>query len=303
MELWQLRQMQSLPLEVKIEKTKLRIREWYEAWDGNVYVSFSGGKDSTVLLHIVRSLYPNISAVFVDTGLEYPEIRDFVKTIDNVVWLKPEMNFKEVIDTYGYPVVSKQQSQYIRECRETNSEYLRNLRLYGTEKGTAGKINEKWKFLLEAPFKISEQCCKIIKKKPFKKYDKETGKKPYIGTMATESLFRKNHWLKNGCNAFNKNNPSSQPMSFWTEQDVLEYLYVYEIPYASIYGDIIKNETNLFKTTGEQRTGCMFCMFGCHLEKEPNRFQRMKVTHPKLYDYCINNLEIGKVLDYIGVKY
>jgi len=295
--------MQSLPLEVKIEKTKLRIREWYEAWDGNVYVSFSGGKDSTVLLHIVRSLYPNISAVFVDTGLEYPEIRDFVKTIDNVVWLKPEMNFKEVIDTYGYPVVSKQQSQYIRECRETNSEYLRNLRLYGTEKGTAGKINEKWKFLLEAPFKISEQCCKIIKKKPFKKYDKETGKKPYIGTMATESLFRKNHWLKNGCNAFNKNNPSSQPMSFWTEQDVLEYLYVYEIPYASIYGDIIKNETNLFKTTGEQRTGCMFCMFGCHLEKEPNRFQRMKVTHPKLYDYCINNLEIGKVLDYIGVKY
>lgn len=56
-------------------------------------------------------------------------------------------------------------------------------------------------------------------------------------------------------------------------------------------------------TTGCDRTGCMFCMFGVHLEKEPNRFQRMKITHPKQYDYCINKLGCGAVLDYIGVKY
>ena len=55
--------------------------------------------------------------------------------------------------------------------------------------------------------------------------------------------------------------------------------------------------------TGEQRTGCMFCMFGCHLEKSPNRFERMKKTHPKQYNYCINKLKLGEVLDYIGVKY
>ncbi len=70
-----LRQMQSLPLQVKIRMTKERIRKWYEYWDGNVYVSFSGGKDSTVLLHIVRSLYPDVKAVFSDTGLEYPEVK------------------------------------------------------------------------------------------------------------------------------------------------------------------------------------------------------------------------------------
>ena len=47
----------------------------------------------------------------------------------------------------------------------------------------------------------------------------------------------------------------------------------------------------------------MFCMFGAHLEKEPNRFQRLKETHPKQYDYCINKLGLGEVLDYINVKY
>ena len=76
---------QALPLEAKIRMTEIRIREWVNEYgiDG-VYVSFSGGKDSTVLLHIARQIYPDIKAVFVDTGLEYPEIRQFVKTFDNV---------------------------------------------------------------------------------------------------------------------------------------------------------------------------------------------------------------------------
>lgn len=67
----------------------------------NCYISFSGGKDSTVLLHLVRKLYPEIEAVFVDTGLEYPEIKQFVKSIDNVTILRPKMMFNEVINKYG----------------------------------------------------------------------------------------------------------------------------------------------------------------------------------------------------------
>ena len=113
-----LEQMQSLPLSSKIIMTKQRIIDWYEYFDGQVYVSFSGGKDSTVLLHLVRSLYPDVEAVFSDTGLEYPEIREFVKGFKNVTWVTPIMNFKQVITTYGYPVASKEVAKKNTLCKK-----------------------------------------------------------------------------------------------------------------------------------------------------------------------------------------
>ena len=114
-DLWQL---QGLPLNLKIRMTKDRIRQWIQTYgESGVYVSFSGGKDSTVLLHLVREEYPNVKAVFVDTGLEYPEIRQFVKTFDNVDWIKPKMNFKAVIQKYGYPFISKEVSECVYGAR------------------------------------------------------------------------------------------------------------------------------------------------------------------------------------------
>lgn len=315
MEKWQLQQLQGLDLETKIKKTELRIKEWYEYWEGQVYISFSGGKDSTVLLDICRKLYPDIPAVFVDTGLEYPEIRDFVKTQDNVIWLRPKMNFKKVIINKGYPILSKEKALYIRQCQNKtdNNSITRRLRLDGIRsdgvKVKVGKIPEKWKYLVDAPFKISEQCCDIMKKAPFHRFERETRKKPYTGIMASESLIRERQWLKYGCNAFeNKEGQKSMPLSFWTEQDVLGYLRGYGIPYCSVYGEILKDDKEKFYTTGLDRTGCMFCGFGCHLEKEPNRFQKMKETHPKQYEYCMKPVENGGlgmaiVLDFIGVPH
>jgi len=286
MEKWQLQQLQGLPLEVKIQKSKLRIKEWYEHWDGEVYVSFSGGKDSTVLLDLVRNIYPDVPAVFADTGLEYPEIREFVKTIDNVTWLKPKIHFKDVIEKYGYPVISKEVSEAV----------------WGTRKGYPSMIKKltdenrpynciKYKNLLEAEFNISHKCCDEMKKVPFKDYEKQTKLKPFVGSMTIESRQRQTAWLKSGCNAFEAKRPMSLPISFWTDNDIWDYLKTYNIPYSKIYD------------MGYERTGCMFCMFGCHLEKEPNRFQRMKETHPKQYEYCMNNLGLAKVLDFINVKY
>lgn len=301
MEGWQLKQMQSLPLEVKTEKTKIRIKEWYEKFNGKVYISFSGGKDSLVLLYLVRSLYPDVPAVFIDTGLEYPEIRELVKTIDNVTWIKPKMHFTDVIDKYGFPFPSKEQAQYIQQYRNAKSEKTKDTRWNGNKYGQ-GKISEKWKFLIDAPFKVSEQCCNIMKKNPVKKYEKETGRKAIIGVMAEESSKRVQDYLRFGCNAFEAKRPISRPMGFWREKDVLLYLRKYKIPYASVYGDIVMKEGKL-KTTGVDRTGCMFCLFGIHLDNKPNRIQKMKFTHPKQYDYCINKLGVAKVLDYIGVKY
>ena len=116
--LHELQELQSYPLSIKIQLTKQRIREWIRRFgEDGVYVSFSGGKDSTVLLHIVREMYPDVKAVFVDTGLEYPEIRQFVRTFDNVDWVKPKKNFRQVIQDYGYPFVSKEVAQTVYEVK------------------------------------------------------------------------------------------------------------------------------------------------------------------------------------------
>lgn len=297
--------MQHLSLDLKIAMTKSRICQWHNAFGGDVYVSFSGGKDSTVLLHLVRELYPEVPAVYVDTGLEYPEIKDFVKTIDNVTWLRPEMNFKEVILKYGYPIISKEQSAFIQEYRTTKSEKLKKIRLEGNKYGR-GKISKKWRFLIDAPFLIGDKCCDIMKKNPAKKYEKETGLHPYIGTMAEESAQRKSNWIKYGCNAFEKTRPTSQPLSFWTEQDILQYIRDYNIDYAKeVYGSIVEDENGLLHTTGCQRTGCEFCLYGAQCEKGKGRLERIKEMHPKRYEFIMrpvdeNGLGYKEVVDYIN---
>ena len=302
--------MQSLPLEVKILKTKQRIIEWYEHYDGQVYISFSGGKDSTVLLTLARELYPDIQAVYVDTGLEYPEIKKFVSTFKNITILRPEMNFKQILEKYGYPIISKEVADCVSQAKrsiDSNKKLytVRLQRLDGVLKDNNGNYSQynipKYKYLLDSPFKISGKCCDIMKKNPAKLFEKESGKHPILGTMACESRLRLRQYLKFGCNAFSKGKPTSQPISFWLEQDILTYIKDNNIKYCNVYGDLV--DDGVLKFTGCQRTGCMFCMFGVHLEKGENRFQKMKQTHPKIYKYCINDLGCGKVLDFIGVKY
>ena len=254
--------------------------------------------------------------------------------------LRPEMRFDQVLREFGYPAVSKDIANIVRKAKPGST---RLEKLNGTyinpKTGELSQFNcPQWKFLINAPFKLSEQCCDVMKKKPAREYEKETGRMPIMALMACESQKRRRGWEKTGCNSFEKKDPQSQPMAFWTEQDVLHYLKKYDVPYCSVYGDIrIKphgeyasedqidmidylgcyEPEDTLETTGCDRTGCIFCMFGCHLEKEPNRFQRLKETHPRQYEYCINGgemvdgkwqpnkegLGLGKVLDYIGVKY
>lgn len=307
--------MQSWSLERKIQVTQARIIEWYEKHNGKVYISFSGGKDSTVLLQLVREIYPEVPAIFIDTGLEYPEIRAFVKTIPNVEWIKPEMSFKQVIQVYGYPLISKEAAlniHYARKAKERGDMKMYNRYVYGER--TNRQTGEKYKFmslsklsqkLLNSDIPVHNKCCTIMKKNPARNYEKKTGRKCFVATMACESKLRKLAWLKNGCNAFGGDKPKSQPLAFWTEQDILKFLKDYKIPYASIYGEIVEAD-GVYQTTGVDRTGCMFCGFGCHLEKEPNRFQKLKESHYKIWQYIMKPMDEGGlgfkyVLDYIGV--
>lgn len=402
-ELWELKSMQAAPLSVKVLMTKSRIREWVnEFGEDGVYISFSGGKDSTVLLDLVRQDYPSVPAVFCDTGLEYPEIRQFVKTFDNVVWLKPEMTFKQVIDKCGYPFITKEVAECVygarryiesvvgddmkvneigedlielldresvkqlnggdgtkrvlkefpqrwrqlrgiaeyqktpKEMADTLIDNFRVQRLLGglpkAGKATVDNIPkwndrsryacEKYQFFLKAPFEIGQRCCKVMKKSPFLKYERATHRKPFTGQMAEESRLRQQSWIKTGCNAFDNVHPKSNPMMFWTEQDVLQYIVDHNLKIASVYGSIIREsgddgQLSLFdydkqpdepklKTTGCQRTGCMFCGYGCHLEKPgEGRFEKMKITHPKIYEYVFKPTEQGglgykEIIDWIN---
>ena len=121
---------------------------------------------------------------------------------------------------------------------------------------TKSKFNKKkWLPLVELPALISHKCCDVMKKSPIGIYQRATHNKPYLGTMAEESIVRRQAWIRTGCNAFEGRKPSSQPLSFWTEQDILEYIRTYQIEICSVYGDIIQDKSGLFRTTGARRTG------------------------------------------------
>jgi len=117
-----LKELQTLPLDRKIAITQARIIEWFNFWEGNVYVSFSGGKDSTVLLDLViktiKAIDPTfeVPVVFSNTGLEYPEIQRFAKS-KGATFVTPKMNIVEVIRNYGYPLISKEVSSAIYYAR------------------------------------------------------------------------------------------------------------------------------------------------------------------------------------------
>lgn len=309
-----LRELRALPLERKVGLTLSRICEFYTKFDGKVYVSFSGGKDSTVLLHLVRGMFPDVPAVFADTGLEFPGVREISKNTENCLMIHPDMSFRKVIEVHGYPVVSKSVSHIVHMYRESMRKrntpprwYVERLREVSEGKDEKSPLHyfdiKKASTLVEAPFKISHKCCDELKKKPMKKYEKETGRHAYIATMTEESILRRTVWRRFGCNIMTGNRPHSMPMSFWTEQDVLEYIMLKKLPLAREYGEIVINDKGKLTTTGEKRTGCMFCLFGIEHEKEPNKIQRLSDTNPKVYRYIIENMGFGEVMDWIGIPY
>lgn len=326
----ELKILQGLSLQLKVAKTKLRINEAIDKFGSEgLYVSISGGKDSMVLHHLIKQCEierfneVRIKRVYVDTGLEYPEVKKLVYELrremgEIVEILRPQLSFNQVIEKYGYPIISKEQSQYIHQFRSAKSEKTKLTRWYGNKWGR-GKISEKWKFIVKSDFNISDKCCEVMKKKPFKQYEKITGKIPFIGKLACESSKRTQDYLKQGgCSAFTNKRPKSEPLGFWVETDILEYIKSNNLEgelLSSVYGEIVLTGKG-YKTTLCERTGCVFCAYGLHLE-ENDRFLRLKQTHPKLYDYCMgggeykegkwvpkNGLGMRKVLkEYVNKQY
>ena len=279
-----LQYMQSLPLDEKINLTKRRIIDWDDHYRGNVYVSFSGGKDSTVLLDLVRETLcdDSIPAVFANTGLEYAQIQRFVRDAPNAEIVRPSMRFDEVISTYGYPIISKDVAgaiYYARRIRNSDSDDANtSTKFLGTRNnsskqsfrrmvllgrfprsgmtGTTGaggvfsqplsQFNQK-KWLAasqELPFLIGNKCCDVMKKKPVRSYTRKNKSYPFVATLAEESRQRKLGWMINGCNAFDAKSPISTPMAFWTNHDVLLYIKQKGLPICEVYGDIVYTDAD-----------------------------------------------------------
>lgn len=373
----ELYQYQSLPLSVKISLTRDRVKGWIKEYgEDGVYISFSGGKDSTVLLDLIRNKfgYKDIPAVFIDVPTQYPELKAFAEKFENVEIIRPKVSFMQTCEKYGFPFISKE----VSECVQGAKKYLKQLltteggvqvplqlrtsdgsRKVPSRGGTtisiensvelASILNDrminktggnnqrlaimlgmltkskeepikanipdgdrsqfslaKYKFMLDAPFEISNKCCDVMKKAPIKEYTRRTGRNAFTAQMASESRLRTQKWLQSGCNGFDLKRPISNPMAFWTEQDILLYIYENNLEICSVYGNVVTDyaamgqvegqmsfsdfgifdkERPVLKCTGCQRTGCVLCGFGCHLEKPgEGRFEKLKITHPKMYD-------------------
>ncbi len=335
-----LKSLQNTPLKYKEMLTADRIRELMRYYDSDgFYVSFSGGKDSEVLLsEVARNMKrlgycskgsgKALHVLYVNTGLEYDAVRNhirpFIKLMEERYQIDialdvrtPKISFKDVLKQYGYPVISKEVAQVIEEARKGlnkgDGTYLRSIeKITGKlldKNGEKSQFNcEKYLPLLDAPFKISKHCCPITKQDPCKKYEKETGRIPVIGTLAEESLLRQSKWMRYGCNAFFCDRPQSAPLSFWTEQDILHYIKKYDLPLALPYGEIrrktdpekgfFNGQISLFETddeedflelTGCNRTGCCYCLFG--VQFDPERILRMQKLEPKKADFVLRGGE------------
>lgn len=294
---YKLELLKSMPLEYKIIKSKMIIQEAIDQYGSNVYVSYSGGKDSTVISHMARELTRNILHIFSNTTCEYPE------TLKHIRWEKNEnnmnllsvrpfdqygkaWNFKRVVEEYGFPMYSKVVANAIRTYRRAKTDR--------TRQNSIDYITRRFKrFLACKDLNISDKCCEKLKKSPIKQKAKKLGMEcAIIGTLAEESRQREMDWIEFGCNVFDvKKDNQCRPLSFWTEKDIYDYIDLYKLKISDLY------------SMGYKRNGCMFCGFGIEYDEieGKNRYERLLITHPRSYKYLIDKFK--SILDECKIKY
>lgn len=288
--------LREMNLESKIIQTKYLIKETVNEFGlDKVYISYSGGKDSTVLSHIAKSMYPNILHIFANTTNEYPETIQHIKwekekNATNIISVLPidssgELwTFKKVVEKYGYPMFSKRVSNAIRTYQHALSAR--------TKQNSQDYINRNFKkYDQYKNMPISDKCCDKLKKEPLRRKAKELGLEcAILGILASESYSREKEWLEYGCNIFYKRKDNqSKPLSFWTDEDIIQYIEQYNVKIPELYNK------------GYKRNGCMYCGFGVHLEPaNQNRFQTLKKTHPIQYEYFVNNF--GELMVDFGIS-
>lgn len=264
-------------LDDKISDAMHRIEDLYYETQGKCYVSFSGGKDSTVVLAIIKmceEIYTipkgGIKAVFCDTGIELGATRDFVRECKNNGWysnieiIRPSKSFKWVLDNCGKPIKSKLKSEFIDRYQRSDNQnafsYLVLAKNPNNGKQYAkSKIADKDLHIISKKFEIhaSSKCCDFLKKKPFADWQKENGIKGYItGIRSGEGGVRELNAIKrveNGgklCTMTKGDYIVKMPIIDWTDNDIEEFIKQYNMPLSKAYTEY-----------GMKRTGCMGCPY------------------------------------------
>jgi len=329
-------QKQSLPYEAKVAHAEKMAWDFYDTIIGrgdNVHVSV-GGLDSITLLCFLRSIKINVPAISVSI-LEDKGNQEIHKQL-GVIPIKPYKSKTQVLNELGFPVISKAKANKINYLLTPDAEKQTFIHAIMTgDMGAQGhfkhsnkiKLPDKWLKLFginyaehrpdlkyaEIPeFKVSSRCCYYMKEKPCDDWAKQNNSYPFLGLMASEGGQREMGLMKNGCNYYGKTVTRSCPFAIFSRQDLLQLALDLKVPIPRAYGEIVKDENGLLRTTRAQRTGCSMCGFGIHIEKRPHRFDRLREDNPAewhywMYDCCTDSngekYGWGRVLDHIGVKW
>jgi hypothetical protein len=327
-------QKQNVPYETKVEMSKARIKAFIEEATKrglNTHVSV-GGLDSIVLACLIRSMGYDIPLVSAST-LEDASIQAVHKELGCIV-VKPLKPKVKILQEEGFPVLSKriankintianptEQNKTVRhaiitgECGE-QGHYATDskMKLPQIYLNLFGGLDEEGRALgYKAPtnFKVSHKCCYFLKEAPCDNWAKEHNSIPFLGLMASEGGQRADALEEHGCNYFGKTTARSCPFAFYFHHDVIHLAIDLGVHIPEIYGDVIV-ENGIYKTTGEQRTGCSMCGFGIQLESRPHRFDRLYERNPKEWEFwmykCCHDEDgtpygWGRVLDYIGIPW
>lgn len=245
----------------------------------NFYISFSGGKDSTVLHYLVDKALPNnnIPRVFVNTGIEYIDIVQFVKKMaekdKRIKIINPSRNVKQMLESDGYPFKSKEFSHILAIYQRSGIKP--SVERYLNEDSGKYKCPNVLRYMFNDDFniKISEKCCLRLKKEPFKKWQKENGKSITLtGMMASEGGLRES--IK-GCIITDKNGMIKKfhPLLKVTNEWEDWYIKTRNIKLCKLY----------YPPYNFNRTGCKGCPFALGLK---DQLETMKMLLPAERKQC-----------------
>lgn len=331
----------SMTYGAKVALAKIRVQEWARECDrnGKNYCVSVGGLDSITLLLFCRKILGDDTIGASVSSLEDKSIQDVHRQL-GVVPIKPKKSMSQILNEYGFPIYSKQIAKKLehlqmpQEGADQRTIYYNHALMTG-DTGPWGHFKHSDSMQLEdkylekfgglwadhrpdldckcAPFKVSAQCCHFMKVLPAREWQTENNMWPFLGLMQSEGGQRRFSLQKYGCNYVGKDVARSCPFNYFDRQDLLRLALELDAPVPKIYGSILKRQDGSLYTTGAQRTGCVMCGFGIHLDARPHHFDQLYARDPKQWEFwmtrCCTDPETGgkygwgRVLDYIGVRW